>query len=61
MSKKGARSSGGGAARKRGKDQVMAAQLSPSPKTWRARSHEWPYHNNLGTHRRPLGDDKVKK
>ena len=54
MAKKGAKQSGGSAARQRGKDQEMAAHLPPSPATWRKKPAEWPYHNNLGTkHTKP--------
>ena len=49
MAKKGATQSGGSAGRSKVKDQAMAAQLPPAPSIWRARSWEWPYHNNLGT------------
>ena len=49
MAKKGARSSGTGGNRRRTRDQEMAAQLPPSPASWRPRPHLWPYHNNLGT------------
>lgn len=56
MSKKGAHSSGGGKGRLRERNQRMAANLPPSPARWRARPHEWPYHNNLGArHRRRKG------
>lgn len=46
---KGAKSSGGSRAREKTRNQAMAAQLPPSPTTWRRRAWEWPYHNNLGT------------
>jgi hypothetical protein len=49
MAKKGATQSGGSAGRQRNKDQAMAANLPPSPTTWRKKAAEWPYHNNLGT------------
>lgn len=54
MAKKGARSSGGSAGRQRNKDQEMAANLPPSPVTWRRNAWDWPYHNNNGTkHTKP--------
>jgi len=52
VAKKGAHSSGGGAARSRAKDQAMAAQLPPAPDSWRRNAWDWPYHNNLGTNHR---------
>jgi len=59
MAKKGAKQSGGSAGRQRNKDQAMAATLPPSPVSWRWKSWEWPYHNNLGTkHPKPSGAPK---
>lgn len=54
MAKKGAHSSGGGKGRARAHNQAMAANLPPSPVTWRRNAWDWPYHNNLGTKHLPL-------
>ena len=57
MATKGATQSGGSAGRQKAKDQATAAHLPPSPKTWRHRAWEWPYHNNKGTkHVKKTGD-----
>lgn len=59
MAKKGATQSGGGVGRQRAKDQAMASRLPPSPKSWRAKPDQWPYHNNLGARHRKPGVRKV--
>lgn len=62
MAKKGATNSGGGAGRQRAKDQAMAANLGPSPSSWRSKPETWPYHNNLGarTRRRRSHEDQSR-